>query len=84
MFFLYVTIFKKNTKEKITINAIHLALHVRIIVFYEIYPVNPVLESRRVVLSVTNKRQTDMEFVKKFTQARFLNTKLYPKGRKSQ
>ena len=26
----------------------------------------------------------DLEFVKKFTQARFLNIKLYPKVRKSQ
>ena len=26
----------------------------------------------------------DLEFVKKFTQARVLNTKLYPKVRKSQ
>ena len=26
----------------------------------------------------------DMEFVKMFTQARFLKSKLYPKGRKSQ
>ena len=36
-------------------------------------------------LAGPEKRQrADMEFVKKFTQASFLKTKFYPKGRKSQ
>ena len=33
---------------------------------------------------VRGTRRADMEFVKKFTQARFLKTKFYPKVRKSQ